>query len=242
MGKILVRRVAFLSDPARTLGRAGGSPTSARRSATQIDRPRRGAPGQGRRAPRRPQGQPLHLGPPLLLNTPEGIRRPDPRSGTACARTSSPPSPISGTHHCERANLPDGPADAKRSPSLGSTKLSNAMWGDFSLIGPRRGGRARRQGPARLGQGAAGRADRRGGGGAPQLPRGARPRRLRAGSRGGAPKRAMFDTVAAGPILARRYEAKNEREMFRALRELRKVEKEAAENRQSYQACQQYAT
>jgi len=44
-----------------------------------------------------------------------------------------------------------------------------------------------------------------------------------------APKRALFD-ISKAAVLARRYEAANERGMFRALNDLRKVEKEAAEN------------
>jgi hypothetical protein len=51
-----------------------------------------------------------------------------------------------------------------------------------------------------------------------------------------APKRALFDSSKPA-VLARRYEAANERGLFRALKELQKVEKEAAENPQPSASC-----
>ncbi len=114
-------------------------------------------------------------------------------------------------------------------------ELSNAMWGDFSLIGPDEGAglddKARRAwAKERLD-----RADRR---------RGEALRNCREGldlegfelDREEAPQRAMFDTSLPA-VLARRYEAANERGMFHALHQMQKLKREAAKNPQPYQAC-----
>ncbi len=138
------------------------------------------------------------------------------------------------TAHCNRANLLMG-RKMDDIPVSRVNELSNAMWGDFSLIGPDEGAglddKARRAwAKERLIELIDQEVEAL--------------RNCREGldlegfelDREEAPQRAMFDTSLPA-VLARRYEAANERGMFHALREMQRVEKEAAKNPQPYQAC-----